>query len=47
MQRSVIELRLFHEMSLKEVATVTGSIEDAAKASFHHGVKSPRSPLPS
>lgn len=38
-QRLVVELRLFHELSFKEIADVAGSSEDAAKANFHHGVK--------
>lgn len=38
-QRLVVELRLFHELSFKEIATIASSSEDSAKANFHHGVK--------
>lgn len=44
-QRLVVELRLFHELSFKEIATVAGSSEDSAKANFHHGVKRLRSAI--
>ena len=46
MQRLVVELRLFHDLSFKEIAAIADSNEDAAKASYHHGVKSLRSLLP-
>jgi RNA polymerase sigma-70 factor (ECF subfamily) len=45
-QRLVVELRLFHDLSFKEVAAIADSSEDAAKANFHHGVKSLRNLLP-
>jgi RNA polymerase sigma-70 factor (ECF subfamily) len=38
-QRLAVELRLFHELSFKEVADVAGVSEESAKANFHHGVK--------
>jgi RNA polymerase sigma-70 factor (ECF subfamily) len=38
-QRLVVELRLFHDMSFKEVADVAGCSEESAKANYHHGVK--------
>lgn len=38
-QRLVVELRVFEELSFREVAEVAGSTEDAAKVNFHHAVK--------
>ena len=38
-QRLVVELRLFHELSFREIAAVAACSEDSAKANFHHGVK--------
>jgi RNA polymerase sigma-70 factor (ECF subfamily) len=38
-QRLTVELRLFHELSFKEIADVAGVSEESAKANFHHGVK--------
>ena len=38
-QRLVVELRLFHELSFKEIADVADCSEDSAKGNFHHGVK--------
>jgi RNA polymerase sigma-70 factor, ECF subfamily len=45
-QRLVLELRLFHELSFKEVAAIVDSSEDAAKMNFHHAVKKLRALLP-
>ncbi len=45
MQRLVVELRVFHDLSFKEVAAITDSSEDSAKANFHYGVKSLRDVL--
>ncbi|MFI5289011.1 MAG: RNA polymerase sigma factor, partial [Polyangia bacterium] len=38
-QRLVIELRVYDELSFREVAEVAGSSEDAAKMNFHHALK--------
>jgi RNA polymerase sigma-70 factor, ECF subfamily len=38
-QRLVVELRLFHELSFKEIAVVAGCSEESAKSNYHHGVK--------
>jgi RNA polymerase sigma-70 factor (ECF subfamily) len=38
-QRLVVELRLFHELSFKEISTIADCSEESAKANFHHGVK--------
>jgi RNA polymerase sigma-70 factor (ECF subfamily) len=38
-QRLVVELRLFHDLSFKEVADVAGCSEESAKANYSHGVK--------
>ncbi len=38
-QRLVVELRLFHDLAFAEIATIAGCSENAAKVSFHHGVK--------
>ena len=45
MQRLVVELRVFHDLSFKEVAAITDCSEDSAKANFHHGVKTLRNVL--
>jgi RNA polymerase sigma-70 factor (ECF subfamily) len=45
-QRLVIELRLFHDLSFQEVATIADSTEEAVKANYHHGVKRLRDLLP-
>jgi RNA polymerase sigma-70 factor (ECF subfamily) len=45
-QRLVLELRLFHELSFKEVAAIVDSSEDSAKVNFHHAVKRLRALLP-
>lgn len=45
-QRLVVELRLFHELSFKEVAAIADCSEDSAKVNFHHGVKRLRALLP-
>jgi RNA polymerase sigma-70 factor (ECF subfamily) len=46
-QRLVVELRLFHDMTFKEVAAIADCSEDSAKVNFHHGVKKLRELLPS
>lgn len=38
-QRLVVELRLFHELTFKEIADVADCTEESAKANYHHGVK--------
>ena len=38
-QRLVVELRLFHDLSFKEIADVAATTEESAKANYHHGVK--------
>jgi RNA polymerase sigma-70 factor, ECF subfamily len=45
-QRLVVELRLFHELSFKEVAAVADCSEDSAKMNYHHAVKKLRALLP-
>jgi RNA polymerase sigma-70 factor (ECF subfamily) len=42
-QRLVLELRVFEELSFKEVAEAAGCTENAAKVNFHHAVKRLRS----
>jgi RNA polymerase sigma-70 factor (ECF subfamily) len=42
-QRLVVELRLFHELSFREIAAIAACSEESAKANFHHGVKRLRS----
>ncbi len=37
-QRLVLELRVFEELSFKEVAAAAGCTENAAKVNFHHAV---------
>ncbi len=44
-QRLVVELRLFHELSFREIAAVAACSEESAKANYHHGVKRLRSIL--
>lgn len=46
-QRLVVELRLFHDMTFKEVSAIADCSEDSAKVNFHHGVKKLRELLPS
>jgi RNA polymerase sigma-70 factor (ECF subfamily) len=38
-QRLVLELRVYEELSFKEVAEAAGCTENAAKVNFHHAVK--------
>ncbi len=38
-QRLVLELRVFQELSFREVAQIAGCTENAAKVNFHHAVK--------
>jgi RNA polymerase sigma-70 factor (ECF subfamily) len=45
-QRLVLELRIFHELSFREVADVADMTEESAKMNFHHAVKKLRSLLP-
>ena len=44
-QRLVVELRVFHDLSFKEVAAIVDSSEDSAKQNYHHGVKALRDTL--
>ena len=46
MQRLAVELRLFHDLSFKEIGAIADCSEDAAKTNFHRGVKSLKSLLP-
>ena len=45
-QRNVLELRIYNEMSFKEVAQTLGCTENAAKVNFHHAVKRLRKDIP-
>ena len=38
-QQAVVRLRVFHDMSFREIASVEGISENNAKVTFHHGVK--------
>jgi RNA polymerase sigma factor (sigma-70 family) len=38
-QREAVTLRLFEEMSFKEVGAIIGSSEGAARVNFHHGIR--------
>ncbi len=38
-QRMVLELRIYDELSFREVAELAGCSENAAKVNFHHAVK--------
>jgi RNA polymerase sigma-70 factor, ECF subfamily len=38
-QRQVLELRVYQELSFKEVADIAGCTENTAKVNFHHAVK--------
>jgi RNA polymerase sigma-70 factor (ECF subfamily) len=38
-QRLVLELRVFQELPFREVASIAGCSENAAKVNFHHAVK--------
>jgi RNA polymerase sigma-70 factor, ECF subfamily len=44
-QRTVLELRVYDELSFREVAELVGSTENAAKVNFHHAVKKLRTRL--
>jgi RNA polymerase sigma-70 factor (ECF subfamily) len=46
-QRLALELRIFHDLSFEEVATIAGFSVESAKANFHHAVKRLRGLLPS
>lgn len=45
-QRLAVELRLFHELSFREIATLADCSEDSAKVNFHHGIKRLRGVIP-
>ncbi|MEZ4297071.1 MAG: RNA polymerase sigma factor [Polyangiaceae bacterium] len=38
-QRAVLELRVFHDLSFKEIAPLVGTTEDSAKMSYSHAVQ--------
>jgi RNA polymerase sigma-70 factor, ECF subfamily len=38
-QRQVVELRLVHEMSFRDIAEIVRSTEESAKANYQHAVK--------
>ncbi len=38
-QRTVLEMRVYDELSFREVAELMGTTENAAKVNFHHAVK--------
>lgn len=38
-QRAVLELRVFHDLSFKEIAPLAGCSEDSAKVNYLHAVK--------
>jgi RNA polymerase sigma-70 factor (ECF subfamily) len=38
-QRLVFELRIFHDLSFEEVATLAGCSEESAKVNYHHAVR--------
>jgi len=44
-QRLVVELRVFHDLSFEEIGAIVDSTDDAAKTSYHLGVKRLRSIL--
>jgi len=39
MQKQVIELRIYDELSFKEISSIVGSREGSCKVNFHHGMK--------
>jgi RNA polymerase sigma-70 factor (ECF subfamily) len=45
-QRLTVELRLFHELSFREIAVLADCSEDSAKVNFHHGIKRLRGLIP-
>ncbi len=45
-QRLAVELRLYHELSFREIAVLADCSEDSAKVNFHHGVKRLRGLIP-
>jgi RNA polymerase sigma-70 factor (ECF subfamily) len=45
-QRLVFELRMFHDLSFGEVATLAECSEDSAKVNFHYAIKRLRDLLP-
>jgi len=45
-QRLAVELRIFHELSFREIATLADCSEDSAKVNFHHGIKRLRGLIP-
>ncbi len=38
-QRTVVELRLVHELSFRAIAEIAGTSEDSAKSNFQHAVR--------
>ena len=44
-QRTVLEMRVYDELSFREVAELMGTTENAAKVNFHHAVKKLRARL--
>jgi RNA polymerase sigma-70 factor (ECF subfamily) len=45
-QRLVLDLRIFHDLTFDEVASIAGGSVESAKANFHHAVKRLRGLLP-
>jgi RNA polymerase sigma-70 factor (ECF subfamily) len=39
MQKQVIEMRIYDELSFKEISEIVGSREGSCKVNFHHGMK--------
>jgi RNA polymerase sigma-70 factor (ECF subfamily) len=44
-QRAIVELRIYDELSFKEIASITDCSVNAAKVNFHHGMKKLRALL--
>ena len=38
-QRETVTLRIFEDLSFREIGTITGSSEGAARVNFHHGIR--------
>jgi len=45
-QRLVVELRLFHELSFREIGALADCSEESAKVNFQHGIKRLRGLIP-
>ena len=45
-QRLALELRIFHDLTFEEVASIAGFSVESAKANFHHALKRLRGLLP-